>query len=485
MTDSTAGVFVVIASLSFLVGCSSVPNGAGFDDVRMAVADRTGQDVRWNRESEADREAAKAVHRLLSKELTVDDAVRVALLDNQGLQATYEELGIAQAEVVEAGLLRNPSLGFDLRFPRFQSPLLPYDVEVTQSFLELLTMPLRKRAAGAALSAAKQRVTNEVLKTVADVEVAFYRAQGGEQLADLRRSVLAATAASYDAARRLHDAGNITDLTLADERAMYEQSKIEAARAERNSLDAREELNALMGAWGADAGAWKITPRLPALPEEEIDPNRLESLAVSRRSDLGAARQEVEVAAQSLGLTRYTALFPNLSAGANVQQDADGEFTAGPSLQIPIPLFNQGQPAVAAAVARFRQSRRRYAALAVEVRAEVRRARNDWLAARNLAEYYGRVIVPLRHQIVEQSQLQFNAMQIGIFELLQSKQAEIDAGREYVGALEDYWVAQAELERAVGGRVEATVPAGIATVGAESTTQPWEQAEQEHHHHGE
>jgi cobalt-zinc-cadmium efflux system outer membrane protein len=68
----------------------------------------------------------------------------------------------------------------------------------------------------------------------------------------------------------------------------------------------------------------------------------------------------------------------------------------------------------------------------------------------------------LRHQIVEQNQLQLNAMRIGIFELLQSKQAEIDAGREYVEALKGYWIARAELERAVGGRLPATGP-GIAS----------------------
>ena len=183
-----------------------------------------------------------------------------------------------------------------------------------------------------------------------------------------------------------------------------------------------------------------------------------------------------------------------------MQQDPEGEFTAGPSFQVPLPLFNQGQPAVAAAVARFRRSRRRFTAMAAEARAQVRRARNAETAARDLAEYYGRVIVPLRHQIVEQTQLHLNAMQVGVFELLQSKQAEIDAGREYVEALRDYWVARAELERATGGRLEPTLPAtrpAPSPANPDSTTRPGDQVDQADqggpggrghahtHHHGE
>jgi cobalt-zinc-cadmium efflux system outer membrane protein len=100
-----------------------------------------------------------------------------------------------------------------------------------------------------------------------------------------------------------------------------------------------------------------------------------------------------------------------------------------------------------------------------------------------LANYYRQVVIPLRHQIVEQNQLQFNAMQIGVFELLQSKQAEIDAGREYVEALKDYWMARAELERAVGGAFDNVAP---TTQPTDSTSTPATQpAGHENHHHGE
>jgi cobalt-zinc-cadmium efflux system outer membrane protein len=468
----------VVVLLSLGSGCVSVPRDAVFGDVERVVAERTGQRVHWNQGTAADREVEAFVRAALRKELTADDAVQVGLLNNQSLQATYEDLGIAQAELVEGGLLKNPTLTAEVRFPKYQA--LPFDIDVSQSFIDLLSLSLRKRAAGAMFEAAKLRVTNEVIATAAELMGAFYRAQGAVQLVEMRRSIVAATGASLDAAERLHDAGNITDLMLANERALHEQARIDLAKAERDALDAREELSARMGVWGADI-AWTISPRLPEIPAAEMDMTHLESLAVTRRADLGAAEREVAVAAQRLGLTRSTALVGDLSVGGHVAKETDGALTAGPTVQVPLPVFNQGQPAVAAAEARFRQSQRRYTALAVQVRGEVRRARNKMTAARDLAEYYRRVMVPLRHQMVQQNQLQFNAMQIGIFELLQSKQAEIDAGREYVEALKEYWTARAELERAVGGRLDANVPATQGVPAKpESTTQP---AGQEHHHH--
>src|SRR5207249_1532879 len=105
-----------------------------------------------------------------------------------------------------------------------------------------------------------------------------------------------------------------------------------------------------------------------------------------------------------------------------------GIWSLGPSFSVPIPLFDQGQPALASAHARLRQSVERYYALAVRVRARARSAYLAAEAARAKVRYYQRVIVPLRHRIVDETQLQYNAMQVGAFQLLQARRDEIDSG---------------------------------------------------------
>ena len=106
----------------------------------------------------------------------------------------------------------------------------------------------------------------------------------------------------------------------------------------------------------------------------------------------------------------------------------------------------------------LRQARRKVAALEVQVRNEARQAFRELQAARSQAEHYRRVLLPLHAAVVRETQLQFNAMQTGIFQLLRAKEEELEADGAYRQSLQDYWVAQARLARAVGGRLPEPVP---------------------------
>jgi len=125
----------------------------------------------------------------------------------------------------------------------------------------------------------------------------------------------------------------------------------------------------------------------------------------------------------------------------------------GPSISLPIPLFDQAQAGIAADQARLKQAIERHFSLAVRLRARVRSTQNSTQSAREKAVYYQHIIIPLRHKIVEETQLQYNAMQMSTFQLLQAKRDEIDAGTEYVESLRDYWLASAELDLLVNGRM--------------------------------
>lgn len=450
-----------VGCISVLIsGCASVPRDAGFSDVQGTVIQRTGQRVVWDRGTERDLQVVEMVRKLLGEPLSAESAVQIALLNNQNLQATYEDLGVAQADLVEAGLLRNPAFSAEARLPKYTA--LPFDFSVTQSFLDLFTMPLRKRVAGEAFEAAKQRVTHEVLGTAARAQSEFYRLQGAEQQVELRETIVRAADASFEAASRLREAGNITELALANEQALFERAKIDLASAQRAAREARDDLNLTLGLAG-EGDSLKVEPHLRDIPNEDLDAAQLEARAIDDRNDLAAAFHEVNVAGRSLGLSRY-AVWGDVSVGAHLSRETDGATSVGPSVLMPLPIFNQGQAGVAAAAARWRQSRHRYAALLVEVRNEVRRALHRMSAARETADLERRVILPLRRKIVEETQLRYNGMLVGVFELLQAKQAEIDAGHDYVAALQEYWVSRAELERAVGGRLSSggatTRPAG-------------------------
>ena len=465
MTTRAASLFAALAGL-LLAGCATAQPDESFGGVQSAVLERTGRRVHWDRGSPADQDAAAAVRAMLSRELGPDDAVQVALLNNRNLQAVYEDLGVAQAEVVQAGLLRNPVFDADVKFLEGGGGHL-IELSVVQDFLDVFFIPLRKRIAAHALEAAKLRVTGAALDLVGEVRQAYFAHVAAGQALDLRRTVAAATEASYDLASRLRAAGNITALDLANERALHEQAKLDLAAAESAALDTRERLNVLLGVWGPDT-AWTTSARLADPPAEELPTDDVERRAVERSVELAAARHQVEAAARTLGLRHSLALLPEAEGGVAAEHESDGEWSVGPAFSLPIPLFDQGQATTAAARSELRRSRRRYYAKAVEVRSAARAARNRLLAARARAEYLRRVILPLRQEITRQTQLQYNAMLVGPFQLLQARQAEIEAGVQYVDSLREYWTARGALQQVESGRTGGIRASGATNPGSAS-----------------
>ena len=428
-----------------LAGCAHVDPNPAFRELANTVHLRTGKRVQWNRGSAEDAEAHAAVASLLSRPLTADSAVQVALLNNHNLQATYEELGIAQADLVEAGLLKNPVFYFERRLPGQAA-----EIDLVQEFIDILLLPLRKRIAAAQFEAAKLRVGHEILTTAAEVRAAFYEHQGDQQLVDLRKTVADATERSAETALKMHEAGNLRDLDLASEQATHAQAKIDLAKAQANAVQSREKLNKLMGAFGAQTN-WEVASRLSELPGNEVSTAQLESRAIQQRLDLAAAGQQFIAEARARGIARAEAILQGAQIGSHYEHEIEPRHSTGPSVSVPIPIFNQGQPASARASAKMRQAEQRYLALAADIRSDVRAARDKMLLSRRQVEYFKSTALPTRTRVTEESQLEYNAMQIGPFQLLQAKQEEVKTGADSVEALRDYWVARAELEKAVGG----------------------------------
>lgn len=445
-------VILVVVAMGSL-GCASVDRRAGFDEVQTSIAERTGYRVHWRSGSEEDRSIRQMVRALVDQPLRAESAVQVALLNNRRLQATYQELGIAQADLVEAGRLPNPVLDAEFRFAAAGSGT-GIELGLAQDFLEILLLPRRKAIAAAEFEVARARVTGEVLGLAARTREAFIDLQAAEQLLELQTTSLEATSASYELAKRLYAAGNITALDLANERAFHEQVKVDTAEAEAMIVQFRERLSALMGLWaGWDGGMeqpWTIASRrLPALSALTVDPQLVESIAIERSLDLLEQRWELQRAARELGITQP---LTSLDLGVSAEREPEGDWSVGPSFSLPVPLFNQAQPAIARALSRFEQAEELYAGMAIEIRAAARAAYLRTVSARQRAEYFQAIILPLQEEAVEQAQLQYNAMQLGSLLLLQAKRDQLEAAQDWIEALRDYWVASSELDLILAGR---------------------------------
>ncbi len=445
-------LLTLVASLA--TGCATP--SASLDRVQDTVGARTGKRVQWNRGGPEAAQIEKGVKDLLRRQLTAGSAVQIALLNNRELQAQFEEIGIAQSEVIQAGRISNPNFSASLRFPNRPPSGTNIEYAVAQNFLELLVLPLRKRIANAQLAQTEVHVADEVLKLAMEVKVAFYTAQARQQLLDRLRVITETNETAAEFTKRLHDAGNTSDLELANQQGSYEQSRLEVAQTELQVRRDRERLNRLLGLWGSQT-TWTMADHLPELPGSEGSLRNLESRAVAQRLDLQASRMQLDLVGQSLALRTKTRYVPaGIKIGVDTERETDGSRVTGPTLDLELPIFNQGQGEIAKLTAQYRQAQRELEAMAINIRSEVRESRDQLVAARDLTSYIGKRLLPTQQQALNLTLQQYNFMLKGAYDLLLAKQNEVAAERSYIEAWRDYWIARAELERAVGGSLSSS-----------------------------
>jgi cobalt-zinc-cadmium efflux system outer membrane protein len=456
VSKTTVRRLALLVSLGTIAACTS--QQSSLESVQKEIASRTGKRVAWLRGGPEDAEASRAVQTLLRHQLSANDAVQIALLNNRALQANFEEIGISQADLVQAGLLSNPTFAASWRFPDRSPSGTNAEYSIAQDFLQLIVLPIRKRIAAAQLAQTETRIASEVLTLVAEVKTAFYTLQAREQLLGRLKVVAETSEIAAEFTKRLHDAGNASDLDLTNHQASYQQSQLDVAQTTLQVRVDRERLNRLLGFSGADTN-WKISDHLPEIPAREISLQRLEARAIAQRPDLAAARIEVDLIGRALALRTKTRYLPaSIQIGVDTEREPDRQNVTGPTLNLELPIFNQGQGEIARLTAQYRQAQRKFEALAIDIRSEVRQARDQLIAGRDLTSYIGTHLLPTQQQALNLTLQQYNYMLKGAYDLLLAKQNEVAAERSYIEAWRDYWIARAELERAIGGSLTGTNP---------------------------
>jgi len=431
------------ATAAALTACASVPRNAGATDVAQAVAQRGGPEIRWNTPptaAENDRIAA-----ILQGELTADQAVAVAVSRSARLQADLAELGIARADLIEASTITNPLFEAEVRFPA--APYHAYEFRIAQTLIDLIQLPRRRATGRAEFAAAQMRVSGTVLRFAADVRSSYYDLVAANEQVELSRTTMAAAQASAELALKQHEAGNITDLDLENEQALYEQAKLDLARAQQQALLARESLGRKMG---VPSGAWRVAAVFPDLPPSERNEEQLEQIAAAQRLDIEIARRELAAAQARIPLARVSVL-NDLVADYHYQRDPSGKATGGPGIELPIPIFNTGRAARTRAESEYLRARYTLDALQAEAASALRAASSSVAEARARVEYYRNVVLPRRDRILALTILEHNAMVVGTFQLLQAKQNQVQAQRDSIEAQRDYWTARTNLDRALQG----------------------------------
>jgi outer membrane protein TolC len=241
-----------------------------------------GEPVRKIRSEDEATAAQARVADLLSRTMTADAAVRIALLNNRGLQAAYNELGVSESTIVEASLPPSPAITLSRLV---QPSSIELEAQILQNVLSLLTLPRRREIAEDRFFQAQTRAVETTLRVAADARRAYYRAVAANELVKLLNQALMSAETVSDFAKKLGETGGMSKLDQAREHAFTAEVGGQLAQARLNQRLERERLNQALGLWGAQI-KYKLADKLPALPSKPKIEDDIETEAVLFRVDL-------------------------------------------------------------------------------------------------------------------------------------------------------------------------------------------------------
>ena len=457
---------LIVAALATLTlsGCATFSPDGGFGPVAQATPQHLGEPAVWARDDAAAQDLAKARDDLLARPLDIDNAVRLTLLNHRGLQATYAELGIAEASLVQAGRLPNPRLSFQ----RVQGG---GDIGIERTwgldFVRVLTLPLASRVEARRFAQVQAQVTQAVIEQATLTRRAWIEAVAAQERVQILEQTSLAMQAASELADGMARAGNFSAMRRTQENLVYADTAARLARAREQAGAAREQLARQMGLWGRQL-TFTLPARLPALARTRPAWPDAEAQALRERADIRAARAALDSTASDLGLTRVTRFVNVLDIAYRSNSATGSPNERGYEISLEVPLFDWGTARVAGAEARYRQRVDRLADTAVAARADVRTRRARALAAWDIAEHYRVTILPMRQRVSDEWLLRYNGMLASVFDLLTDAREQRDTVLAYIDAKADFWLADASFRESLGGgEPDAANPANAtATTGA-------------------
>ena len=410
--------------------------------------------------------SASATSRYVSESrgLAVADLIQSVLIGNKDLQAAREQLRQAEARLLQGGFRPNPTLDATYTTDRLASNAGSggYSVSYTQPFEFGGKRAKRVRVAEVAVEIARAQIADAERLTISQVRSLY-----GEAIAAAARLELLERTADLNlqmvkvmlVQRKAGDASRLDETLL---RANSNQVEAQRIQAEAQLAGVVLQIGNLIGQPAEAAVLLRGSVELAPL---NLTEEQAMSLALRSRPDLQAARLREELAQAGIDLAK-SQITPTVNGFVRFGQDKlvledlpqpgaryiESDRTVSFGVSIPLPLFNRQQGAIAETVSQRKQARAQRESTELAVRRDVAVAHRNYESAK-------RTIEALRTGVVGQNQESFQivrlAYQLGelrLLDVVNQQRILIDAQTAYASAQRDYFMAVADLERAVGSR---------------------------------
>lgn len=390
----------------------------------------------------------------LNNQLSEDSAVAIALWNNAVFHADLAGLGIARADLLEAGFLRNPL--FSLLLPLGYRQL---ETVVTFPLEAIWQRPRRVRVAELELERVTRSLEQNALNLVRDVKLAYSdlilakeRAQLADETVQLRRKILRLT----EVRLRVGDISALeANITRQDNNLAMEQ----AARAQHDVALARVRLGALMGIEdrpvtfdvkpvGSDSRA--IIP--VGLPAQPVTLEPLLEMAFTARPDLRAAEMGVMAAARRAKWERSRLM--TLAGLFSFKRGAGLGASPRPGFLAELPIFNRNQGGISRADAEVERAAWTYLTIRQRIALEVQEAYRQLLQAREALEMGRRQIQSQAEEDVRLAERSYREGNDSLLIVLEATRRLYDARAREIEIQSDLRRAVVQLERSIGKKYE-------------------------------
>ncbi|WP_250439309.1 TolC family protein [Delftia tsuruhatensis] len=465
-----------MAAVLALAGCASISPDGLRGAVQSHTASRLPDGAQLPPTDLQARDAAQQrIDEWLRQPLDMDQSVRIALLNNPGLQARLAQLGVQDADRVQALTLPNPTLALGRMVNSDEREI---ERQLSFGLVSLITLPWRSRWQGMQMEQATLTAAQDVLRLAADTRRAWLRAVAARQQLAASERMHEAAEAGAELARRMARVGNFSRLQQARELSIQQDTAAQLARARLAATAEHEQLARLMGLWGGRID-FKLPDQLPAIPQAATQlraGDDAEATALRERLDLRALRRDLDHLGERRGWARAGAIFGDIGLGYSRNTATDratghSDVTRGWEIDLPLPLFDWGGAASGRARAELQRSAAQLQQGAIQARAE---ARSSWMRYRtawDLAHQQQAEVLPLRRFIQDETMLRYNGMFVSVWQLLAEARSSAQAVATATDAQRDFWLAETDLQLALTGTSPGAMQAAASAAAPTPTNE--------------
>lgn len=336
--------FLSLALILILPGCvwKGINTDQSLQTISQSTRTMTSAPVTWDQDADYTQEN-NIIDIDPAQGLSREQAVGIALMNNASLQADFEKLGIAKADLVQAGLFTNPQLNMLVQKSSDIDDKSQLILIASFSFSDLWLVPLKQNVARDEVDLVTHRILTTILSIIAQTKHAY------------------------------------NDCIIAQESIIDSTPDHEKITLMNELNDALIRLKKLMGI-PINLKPIRFTSSLHQHIQELPAIDDLEYYALQNHPSLRIAELKIDQAHHVLKMQRAR-VFKDVRVGVTYARDFDRSHGVGPYIGLEVPLFDRNNAQIAGACYRIKLAKKEFEEVKSEIMSELYYAYNKLNAA--------------------------------------------------------------------------------------------------------